>query len=383
MAARKKREEPISQLAALLRSIEAEGLARGYVLRGDERYFRDQADRAIRERAASDGLEVCVHDAKDPDFDLPKLLDDLSSGGLFAAQRLVLLRNAGVPMKDHGGKGGALARPLLSFLGSAESPGTVVISADTLRADNAVAKAVVNAGGRVLTSRRLYDSPAPWNPDPRKVELVEWLLGRAREKKIQLSPDQAVYVAAATGNDLYALDDQLDKLAASGAGDLKRIVGWTPEGSPFKVAEDLVAGRAPRAVSGLESLFSGGFREKEGSRLLDPGGLGAILNSSLLRLVRQGLAGSEALARGADLDGAAEAAGVPKGPARSKFEETVRSHPPARWRAMLEELAGMERRAKRGRGLDVSDYALLAMRWKATGARRGARPAARSGFRSR
>jgi hypothetical protein len=54
MAARKtkaREPDPRAQLAELLAALERGGLARGYVLRGDERYFRDRALEAIKARA--------------------------------------------------------------------------------------------------------------------------------------------------------------------------------------------------------------------------------------------------------------------------------------------------------------------------------------------
>ena len=96
MAARKKREaDPPTQLRELASALEAEGLGRGYVLRGDERFFRDKGVEMLKRRGVQEGYEVCVHDAErgNADFRLSALIDDLSGGGLFAARRLVIVRN--------------------------------------------------------------------------------------------------------------------------------------------------------------------------------------------------------------------------------------------------------------------------------------------------
>lgn len=375
MAARKQREpDPMTQLRSLAGGLERDGLARGYVLRGDEPWFTGRAERLVRERAAADGCEVRVHDAKDPDFELARVIGDLSGGGLFASRTCVVLRNAGAPMKSAGGKDGALGLALLAFVKSPDDVGTVVLSADSLRADQAVVKAIRAADGVLFSSRRLWDSPPPWDPDPRKVEIVRWLLDRAREAKVDLDASRAVYVVAATGNDLSALEDQLVKLRHAGSKGLREVVGWEPQVSPFQIAEQLCRGSAGRALQGVEDLFKSGFREKDGSSLREAPGLVAILLASVTRLVRQGLAGSMALEAGADLEAAAAAAAVGGNPrAKAQFAELARARPARQWRAMLEELARLDRRSKTGGTVDVNDFALLASRWKLAPAGAGAR----------
>ena len=54
------------------------------------------------------------------------------------------------------------------------------------------------------TCRKLWDSPPPWDPDPRKSELALWVRARSGDLGVCLTPDDAAYVAAATGNDLAA-----------------------------------------------------------------------------------------------------------------------------------------------------------------------------------
>lgn len=375
MAARKAREaDPMTQLRQLTAAVADGPLQRGYVLRGEERYFRDKAEELVRRRAADLGQEVCLHDTEDPDFALTRLTDDLSGGGLFAAQRCVVLRNAGKLLtKETGGKDTGLGRSLSAFVESADDVGALVLSGTSIRADNHVVKAVKKVGGTLLTSRKLWDSPPPWNPDPRQVELVQWLGTRAREVGVPLAPDQAAYVVAATGNDLFALDAQLDRLRGRPASELQELVGWNAEGSPWKVADNLVAGNAAKAVSGIEGLFRGGFKQKDGKRLVDTGGLVPMLLSALTGKVRQNLAGARVLARGAGAAEAADVAGVAKHQnARQEFEATVRLASPEQWAARLDELAALERRAKGSGVVDATDFALLAARW---GARSRAQPA--------
>ena len=125
MAARKKRDpDPPAQLHELARVLEG-GLARGYVFRGEERYFRDQGYRRVREAAEACGMEICTHDAEagSGDFRLASLIDDLSGGGLFAARRLVCIRNAGSHLKKLDGKSSPLARAIAAFVSNPEDTG--------------------------------------------------------------------------------------------------------------------------------------------------------------------------------------------------------------------------------------------------------------------
>ena len=366
MAARRQREpSPPEQLRQLQAQLEREpGLALGYVLRGEERYFRERALGSLRARAVQLGLEVCAHDAGDPDFELQALLADLSSGSLFADARCVLVRGADPLLKGTKKDPSPLTRAALAFAAQEGQGGSVVISAASLRADHALVKGLVERGAPVLSGRRLWDSPPPWKPDPRQTELVQWLLARARGRGLALQPDQAAYVAAATGNDLAALDGELEKLARTGLDALRQVVSWEAGGSPFALADELVRADPRRAVAGVESLFRGGFQDRGGTRVVDRTALSTMLVAALVRQVRQALAAAAALGRGEGPEGAAQAAGY-RGPPRmlEGFLALARGHSPAEWRRRLDECADLERGLKRGRELDASDFAALAARW--------------------
>jgi len=375
MAARKKKEaDPPRQLIELEASLGERAPGRLYVVRGEERYFRERALDLIRKRAEDEGWEVSSHigNERHPDYNLSLLLGDLSGGSLFSAARCVIVRESAALLKKAGNADSAFVRAAKAFLGSTDSVGCLVIAADSIRADNALAKAAPESGGAVLTCRKLWDSPAPWKPDPRQTELVLWLVGRSRELKQPLTPEQAMFVAAATGNDLFALEAQLEKIAVSGGKALQEIVGWSTDGSPFKVAEDLVAGELQRAVGGIEQLFRGGFREKDGKRLVDHIGLSSILLSGILGQVRQSVAGSRAARVGVDpVEGAARA-GWKMAPARrAEFTSRVQSRSSDEWCRMLEEVTELEQAARLGKQLDANDFCLLALRWKRKPARTG------------
>jgi DNA polymerase III delta subunit len=353
-------EEELRELENVLRG----GLPRGVVLRGEERYFRERGLARVVAAATQAGLELCRHDTQDPEFHLSALLDDLAGGALFATGRCIVVRHADALLT----KGARLASPafakaLAARVGSG-AEGTIVLTAGTLRADNPSVKALVAAGGLVVSCRRLWDSPPPWDPNPLKAELVQWLLGRARTMRVDLAPDEAAYVAAAKGNDLFALESELERLRGRGRQAVRELVGWDSGGSPFAIAEQLVSGDAPRALAGLEALFRAGFAGRDGSRTLERGGLVAILASAVGAKVRESVAGAEVLVAGGSPADAAEAAGVRGAPqARQAFEARVRARPPAAWVRMLEDSGALDRRARSGATVDVNDFCVLALRW--------------------
>lgn len=334
---RKPREPgPLEQLESLERDLAAgKPLLRGYLVRGDEPYFREAALRALAEAAARAGLELARHDAGDPDFKAAELCDDLGSASMFAPARCVVVRRANRLLRQEPGEepqGGATVEALLAFLRRKTEAGVLVLEGQGLRIDSAPAKAIKEAGGSAVSLRKLYETPPHWAPDPRKVELVQWLLARARARGLDLRPDDAVFVAAATGNELAALEEKLERIQNRGGENLRSVVPWTAGGSPFQIAEELVAGNLQRALPGLEALFRGGFQGKDG-RETNEGALIAMLLGSLRNKLRASLAAVEA-----------DSARTPEG-----------------WERFAREVWALERRS-RLQGVDVDELFRFALR---------------------
>ena len=265
MAARKtaskpKEAAPPVQVSQLERSLAGDApLERGYLVRGEERWFRDAAVSILVAAAERRGLEIVRHDAADPDFDLGALQGDLAAAPMFAAARLVVVRTLSLLLKkENSDVEAAIVAAVTRFLRDRSVPGALVLESESLRVDHALAAAVKDAGGPILSLRRLWDTPPPWAPDPTGSELVQWLLARAKHKKVRLDPREAVYVAEATGNELAALDQALDELARRGQSSVKSLVGVTAAVSPFQVSEDLLRGDPAASVAGIEGLFRSG-----------------------------------------------------------------------------------------------------------------------------
>jgi DNA polymerase III delta subunit len=354
---RKKEEAPQQALVRLERSLAAGELAAAYVFRGEERYFRDRMSDLVLRQAGERGLEICRHDAKHPEFSLARLTDDLRGNALFSAARCVLVRQAGtLVVKTSPDHSPALVELLLARIAH-PSGGTLVLAAESLASDHALVKATLAAGGWVVQCRRLWDTMPPWGAgDPTRIELVAWLLERARALAIPLRPEEAAHVVHATGNDLSALDGEIERLRERGSRSVAEVVGWQAGASPWVIAEDMVRGDARAAAEGLEALFRGGFQARDGARTLETNGLVAMLVNALYGKVREALAAAGERTRRLG-EGCRELRGVSGAPrAREAFPLAHGFAAAGEWRVMLEEIAALERRAHSSAPLDGSDF---------------------------
>lgn len=341
-----------------LQGILAKGLPRAIFVRGDEAWYRQRAADAVLAQGKKAGLEICRHDTADPEFNLVRLLDDLAGGALFAGGRCVVVRGANELLR----KGSRLHAPglgkaLLARL-SQGGEDCVVLEGSGLRADNKVIKDARAAGAELFSFRRLWDSPPPWKPDPREAELVQWLVRHARARKIPLTPDQAVFVVAATGNDLGALDGQLNRAAQSG-GQFEQAVVWDPGGTPWALAEFLVDGQVQRAVAGIESLFSGGFSGSDGRRESTQEALVAMLGPAVSGKGREALAEARGGSVGKD-------APKPRGGTRGAeaLAARARRRRADQWQSLVADAAALERRARSGPSVGAPDWCAFALRWR-------------------
>ncbi len=375
-AARRVDPGPAETLAGLEAELRQSEPRRAYLLRGEERYFRERAIQALRAQAEPRGWEITRHDAEsgNPDYRLNVLVEDLSGGGgLFAPHRMIVVRHPEEILRAESDGEGPFLCAARSFLEAGESGGSLVLSAGSMRADSVLAKAIVAAGGAVLSFRRLYPSPPPWNPDPRRAELVQWTLARAREFGLRMGPENAVYLCAAVGNDLFTIEGELSRLRDLPEEDLREVVEWQSSSPPWTVAETLVQGDLARALAGIETLFKSGFQDR-GRKLVDAAALATMTISTLGREVRRSLALATAMELGADPEATAEALGV-KGKGRELLIARSRRVPAVVWREREEEVAGLERRAKSGAPMDANDFVALALRWArgSAGSREGTR----------
>jgi DNA polymerase III delta subunit len=368
--ARTREPDPPNQLRALARRLEQESLPRAALLRGEERYFIERGVDLLLQSAKDQALEICRHDVSDPEFVLSNLLDDLVATPMFASARLVLVRNADVSLrgtsilKKQGTKASPFTRAAQAFLESGRE-GCLIITGSKIRADHALAKTIAGMKAPLLSCRKLWDTPPPWDPDPRRAELAQWVGTRANELGLGLSPDDCAYLAMATGNDLSAIDTQLEKVRREGRESLREVVGWQSCGTPWKAADDLLCGDVGRGIAAVEALFREGFHSRDGKIEKKPATLAMIVLSTARSKARQALRGARALARGASMDQAATEVGVSKQKlAREGFIKLAQLRGAAAWERVYCDVLETERRSRTGSELRSDDFFNLALRWR-------------------
>jgi DNA polymerase III delta subunit len=368
-AARKREADPPTQLRTLIESLQKGPLPRAALLRGEERYFIDRALEELLARAKDAGLEVCKHDVADPEFVAANLLDDLGANPMFASARFILVRNADTTrvgqssiMNKQGTKTSPFTRAVISFVES-NREGAVVITGRSIRADHAIAKAIKAKSLPVLSLRALYDTPPPWAPDPRKSELALWVGTRSRQLGMRVSPDDCAYIAGATGNDLAAIDTQLEKVRVGGKQAIQESVQWQSGGTPWKAADDLLSGHLARALASLESLYRSGFHSsRDGKTEVSGAALGAMLMGTLRSKSRQAALVSRAVASGASMAQAAAEAGVKGKPAMDSLGALLKLRSAQDWERFYREVLELERKSRSGPEVDMNDFVALALR---------------------
>ena len=360
-----------------LRSLEtkiAKDMPALIILVGEERYFRERGLAIVTKAAKEQEMELCRHDPLDADYAPARLADDLVGGALFQSARCIVLHSAERVLGERSTHASAnVADAMLARLGAGVT-GSIVLSAAKLAPKNKLRVAAeerTDGSAIIVTCRRLWDSPPAWDPDPRKAELVQWTAGRARALGVEVDLSEAAYVVAATGNDLAAIEDQLKRLVGRGREAVQALVSWDAGASPYEVAEHLVAGDVKRAALGLETLFSGGVSQRDGSRTVDRAGNVVQLCSAVSSKLRESVRAAEALQAGRSPAQAMGAAGIRKSrPAQEEFQKRMSSRRPEAWAAMLREFGGVERNSRSGVPVDANDFMRLALAWRRRGGKK-------------
>lgn len=338
------------------------------LLVGEERYFRSRGLEIVTKAARDQEMEVCRHDPLEADYAPGRLADDLLGGALFQPARCIVLHSAErVLSKQSTHSSANIVAAMLARL-DAGAPGSLVLSASKIAPKNQLRVAAEersDGSAVVVHCRRLWDSPPSWDPDPRKAELVQWTARRAGALGVEIDPSEAAYVAAATGNDLAAIEDQLKRLVGRGREAVQGLVTWDAGASPYEVAEHLVAGDVKRAALGIESLFKAGASQRDGTRTLDAAGNVVQLCSAVSSKLRESVRAAEALRAGGTPNDAMAAAGVRRSrPAQEEFQKRMSSRRPEAWAAMLEEFGAVERNSRSTVPVDANDFIRLALRWR-------------------
>ena len=184
---------------ALLRSLKRGAPEPVYYLYGDEDVLKDEAIRALLDRAVEPGArDFNVDQRSAPDLDSEAFYALVNTPPMLAATRAVVVRAVDQLKKTSG-----VYRELARYVG-APNPTTVLI--------------LVQGSGEKPDAALARDAAAvavePLPPE----RVARWLAHRAHELGVTLEPDAATLLQQAVGYDLGPLARELEKLAAAGVG---------------------------------------------------------------------------------------------------------------------------------------------------------------------
>jgi len=250
------------------------------VLSGDEPFFKDEALAALEEALGRpEKVEKRPPGGARAGQDLSGILDELRTGSLFSAAKLLFVRDAEalvtqaaeavVGHAKRGARGGAAGTTLILEVGSLDK--------------RTKAAKELEAAALVVDCKRLYAEPPPWarNASPYDTPLVQWAVARARAAGLEARPDVAHALVQVTGNDLHEIAATIDKIRLSGAkalgaAEVEALAGKTRKDDAFALAEAVGRRDLPRALSVSARLFERGMVDKKGARIGDAGAIGII-----------------------------------------------------------------------------------------------------------
>lgn len=185
-----------------------------YYLYGDEDVLKDEAIRALVDRAVEPGVRDFNFDVRDAAaLDAEGLHSLLNTPPMLAERRMVVLRAI-----EQMRKKSKVRDELLRYLAS-PSPSTVLV---LVQGGGEKPEADVGAKSTSVVLDRLP-------PD----RVARWMARRAGELQLTLTPDAAELLIEAVGNDLGAIGQELEKLSLLAAG-------RTDDGAPV-TAEDVAS----------------------------------------------------------------------------------------------------------------------------------------------
>lgn len=225
----------------------AEGVAKIYLVAGDEPLLVDEALEQIRTAARKHGFDTRELHSAERGYrwsDLTAGADNLS---LFASRKIVEIRLASPKPGDEGSQ-------TIAALCERDDPDTLVIVAVGDKVDSRAAwvKAIEKHGVFVEI----------WPID--RGELPRWVQQRASAARLKLTLAAAQALSERVEGNLLAADQEIKRIALTAAGreiDEAEVLEFVANNSrfdTFTLADAVLAGEAPRAFKILSSLRAEG-----------------------------------------------------------------------------------------------------------------------------
>ncbi|PYE56463.1 DNA polymerase III subunit delta [Deinococcus yavapaiensis] len=150
----------------------------------------------------------------------------------------------------------------------------VIVDFDGVKVGKDVLELVRSAQGALVvildpsapvTRQKVYREAGEFvsTPAPEKVgDVAGWAAQRARERKLKLERDAALYLAEVFGSDLASIDSELEKLSfVDGKLDralVSRVVGKEAPGDSFAMLGAATSGKPAEALAQLRRLLASG-----------------------------------------------------------------------------------------------------------------------------
>ena len=225
------------------RTLKKGELLPAYVLHGPEEFFKREAMELLRQKVLGDAdPKLCFMQADGEEAQPADIFDELRTRSFFGGSKLVVIRNAGPFLANHG-------EALLKYL-KKPSRTNVLLLLPAQKPDGRTAV------GKAL-SKGTIECLHPYDKD-----VPGWLAARARKLKIKLDRSGAQLLAQQIGADLMQLDMQLEKLATLAGpdgtvteADVVAAVGHDKLVDIFKLTDAVADGQPGSALETLHRLL--------------------------------------------------------------------------------------------------------------------------------
>jgi len=254
-----------------------------YLLTGNETFFRDRIVKALRFKILGRDVPAStVHtvsgkrSAGEPPIDVAGLLDELRTGSLFEAVRIVRVTEAKA-LFDQGGDA------LLAYCRKPAGGVHLILEAESVDGRTKLGKAL-SAAAVVVDCRRPFDHPPPWaqGAAPWDHPLAAWCAGEGRIHGLVFDKELADQLIQRVGNEPGLLSRECQRLAAVLGGtrqapkpftksDLDTLVPDTRGEDLFRLGDAVTSRDRATALKITDALFRDGIPERSGARTRDAG----------------------------------------------------------------------------------------------------------------
>lgn len=261
-----------------------DSIPRIVVCAGEESFFKEEVLRVFRKVADEEGVGLSfinfeIAPGEKGEAAGSRLLRELCTPSLFKGEILFVVRSGGEVLKS-------LSKRLFGYLkGDSSLPNRVLFFTESLDGRTKFAKLLREAGG-LVECKKLYATAAYWQRGTTdESELSRWAVRRAAARGIELSVQAACFLTAHTGNDLFRIDSELEKIAlylpAEGkkvdVEEIEKVTGVSAIHTPFDLWDKIESQDRAGALETLSMILRNGLRSVGGKLESDDAAISAIL----------------------------------------------------------------------------------------------------------